>query len=109
MNNDQHTNYTRIIEQVLSGAGRLDLNEHVNRMGPGEWMKDSTKIRNVNPLLGEAFKSMANFLKKAEDSHEDLHHAPHMDALSHPQIISILPSGHCHSTNSSDNHCLPDL
>ncbi len=27
-------------------------------------------------MLGEAFKSMANFLKKLEDSHEDWHHAP---------------------------------
>ncbi len=27
-------------------------------------------------MLGEVFKSMANFLKKAEDSHEGWHHAP---------------------------------
>jgi hypothetical protein len=27
-------------------------------------------------MLGVAFKSIANFLKKAEDSHEDWHHAP---------------------------------
>jgi hypothetical protein len=62
MNNDQHNKYTHIIQQVLSGAGRPDLNEHVSRMGPGEWMKTSTKIRNVNPMLGDAFQSMAKFL-----------------------------------------------
>ncbi len=76
INNDQHSKYSRINEQVLSRAGRPDLNEHVNRMGPQEWIKTSTKISNVNPMLGEAFKSMANFLKKTEDSHEDWHHAP---------------------------------
>jgi hypothetical protein len=27
-------------------------------------------------MLSEAFQSMANFLKKLEDSHEDWHHAP---------------------------------
>jgi hypothetical protein len=27
-------------------------------------------------MLETAFKSMANFLKKAEDSHGDWHHAP---------------------------------
>jgi hypothetical protein len=45
-------------------------------MGPQEGAKTSTKINNVNPMLGEAFKSMANFLKRTEDSHEDWHHAP---------------------------------
>jgi hypothetical protein len=39
-------------------------------------MKTSTKISNVNPMLGEAFKSMANFLKRTEDSQEDWHHVP---------------------------------
>ncbi len=27
-------------------------------------------------MLGEAFKSMANFLKRTEDSQEDWHHVP---------------------------------
>jgi hypothetical protein len=76
MNNDQHTKYTHIIQQVLSRAGRPALNEHVSRMGPEEWMKTSTKIRNVIPILGEAFQPMAKFLKKAEDSYEDWHHGP---------------------------------
>jgi hypothetical protein len=31
-------------------------------MGPQEWMKTSSKIVNVSPILGEAFKLMANFL-----------------------------------------------
>jgi hypothetical protein len=39
-------------------------------------MKTGTKIRNVNPMLGEAFQPMAKFLKKAEDRYEDWHHAP---------------------------------
>ncbi len=68
MNDEQHTKYTHVIEQVLRRAGRPDLNKHVNKMGPGEWMKTSTKISNVNPMLREAFKSMANFLKKTEES-----------------------------------------
>jgi hypothetical protein len=32
MNNDQHTKYTCIIEQVLRRAGSPDLNEHINKM-----------------------------------------------------------------------------
>jgi hypothetical protein len=39
-------------------------------------MKTSARISNINPMLGEAFKSMASFLRKLEDSHEDWHHAP---------------------------------
>jgi hypothetical protein len=38
-------------------------------------MKTSTKISNVNPMLGEAFKLMANFLKRTKDTQEDWHHA----------------------------------
>jgi hypothetical protein len=45
-------------------------------MGPQEWTKTSSKIAAISPMLGEAFKSMANFLKKLEDSQEDWHHAP---------------------------------
>jgi hypothetical protein len=75
INNDQHSKYSRIILQVVSRAGRPDLNEQVKRMGSQEWTKTSTKISNVNPMLGEAFKSMANFLKRTEDSQEDWHHA----------------------------------
>jgi hypothetical protein len=52
------------------------LTEHINNMGPQEWNKTSLKIANTNPMLGEAFRSMANFLKKLEDSQEDWHHAP---------------------------------
>jgi hypothetical protein len=76
INNNQQSTYSLIIEQILSGSGRPDLTEHINRMGPQEWMRTSTKIANISPMLSEAFKSMANFLKKIEDSHEDWHHAP---------------------------------
>jgi hypothetical protein len=62
--------------QILQGAGRPDLPEHINNMGPREWHKTSLRIRNTNPMLGEAFQSMANFLTKLEDSQEDWHHAP---------------------------------
>jgi hypothetical protein len=74
--NNQPTTYSHIIEQILSRSGRPDLIEHINKMGPQEWIKTSLKIANTSPMLGEAFKYMANCLKKLEDSHEDWHHAP---------------------------------
>jgi hypothetical protein len=51
-------------------------------------MRTSAKIVNVNRMLGEAFKSMANFLKKLEDSHEDWHHAP---VWGHSKIHKLFP------------------
>jgi hypothetical protein len=45
-------------------------------MGSQEYIKASLKIVNISPMLGEVFRSMANFLKKLEDSQEDWHHAP---------------------------------
>jgi hypothetical protein len=71
INNNQPTIYSRIIEQILSRSGRPDLSEHIYRMGPQEWMRTSAKISKVSPMLGEAFTSVANFLKKLEDSQED--------------------------------------
>jgi hypothetical protein len=61
-------------------------------MGPGEWMKTSTKIRNVNPMLGEPFQSMAKFLKKAEDSYEDWHHAPICGHSRTHKLFPIYPA-----------------
>jgi hypothetical protein len=45
-------------------------------MGPQEWHKTGLRIRTTNPMLGEAFQSMANFLMKLEESQEDWHHSP---------------------------------
>jgi hypothetical protein len=68
--------FSRIIVQILHRSGRPDLTEHINHMGPQEWYKISSKIMNTNPMLGEAFRSMANLLKKLEDNQEDWHYAP---------------------------------
>jgi hypothetical protein len=76
INNNQMTIFSRIITQILLRAGRLDLTEHINSMGPREWHKTSLKIRDTNPMLSEAFQSMVNLLTKLEDSSEDWHHAP---------------------------------
>jgi hypothetical protein len=57
-------------------------------MGPQEWLKTSSKIANVSPMLSAAFRSMANFLKKVEDSHEERHHAP---IWGHSHIHKLFP------------------
>jgi hypothetical protein len=76
ISNNQPSIFTNIIERILTDSGRPNLADHVNTMGPQEWMKTSVKIESVNPMLSEAFKSMASFLRKLEDNHEDWHHAP---------------------------------
>jgi hypothetical protein len=73
---NQMTTFSRIIVQILQRAGRPDLTEHINSMGPLEWHKTSLKIKDTNPMLSESFQSMAKFLTKLEDSKEDWHHAP---------------------------------
>jgi hypothetical protein len=88
INNNQTTIFSRIITQILQGAGRPDLLEHINNMGPREWHKTSLRIRNTNPMLGEAFQSMANFLTKLEESQEDWHHAP---IWGHSRMHKLFP------------------
>jgi hypothetical protein len=74
--NDQPTIFSRIITQILQRSGRPDLLEHINKMGPQEWQKTGQRISTINPMLGESFQSMANFLMKLEESQEDWHHSP---------------------------------
>ncbi len=88
---NQTTIFSRINMQILQGAGRPDLAEHINNMGPQEWHKTSLRIRNTNPMLGEAFQSMANFLTKLEDSQEDWHMPPSGDTLEHTSSFHSTP------------------
>jgi hypothetical protein len=88
INNNQPTTYSCIIEQILRSSGRPDLTEHINKMEPQEWIKTSSKIITVSPMLGEAFKSIANFLKRIEDSQEGWHHAP---IWGHSRIHILFP------------------
>jgi hypothetical protein len=67
--------FCRSIEAVRT-AGRPDRFKHVSKMGTREWIKTSVRINSINPMLGEAFKSVAHFLEKSKNSHEDWHLAP---------------------------------
>jgi hypothetical protein len=66
-------------------------------MGTQEWYKMSQKIMNTNPMLGEAFRSMANFLKKLEDSQEDWHHAPIWGHSRTHKLFPFYPAGTLHA------------
>jgi hypothetical protein len=66
-------------------------------MGPGEWLKISTKLMGENLMLGQAFKSAAQLLLKLEDSVKDWHLAPiwghscvHKLFLFYPTDVAIL-------------------
>jgi hypothetical protein len=45
-------------------------------MSPQEWIKTSRKIKTVNPVLGEAFNSVALILEKKENNEGDWHLTP---------------------------------
>jgi hypothetical protein len=94
-------------------------------MGPQEWYKTSLKIMNTNPMLGEAFRSMANFLKKLEDSQEDWHHSPiwghsrthklfpfypaDIATLQTLRINTVSPIFETHLSRGIDKNVSPDL
>ncbi len=103
INNNQTTIFSRIIFQILQGAGRPDLLEHVNNMGPQEWHKTSLRIRNTNSMLSEAFRSMAKLLMKLEESQEDWHHAPiwGTPACTSSFLSTLLTLLHCRPCEST--------
>jgi hypothetical protein len=65
------TMYTRIVEEMLIQKRRPDLATHINSLGPTEWQNTGNKIFIKNRMVGMAFKSMAEYLTKLQDSPED--------------------------------------
>ncbi len=63
--------FTRILEEILTQKRRPNLATHINSLGPTEWEKTGNKIIRKNHLVGMAFKSMATYLTKLEDSPEE--------------------------------------
>jgi hypothetical protein len=53
-----------------------------------EWMKTADKVMTKNRMLGTAFRSMADYLTKLEDSPEDWHLSP---IRGHSKFSKLLP------------------
>jgi hypothetical protein len=76
----------KCFEKIWAGNGtmftmfrqkrRPDLTTHVNYLGPTKWITTGDKIMSKNRMVGMAFKSIADYLAKLEDSPEDWHLSP---------------------------------
>jgi hypothetical protein len=61
---------------------------HINMLSPAEWSLTRDKIMNKNSMLGLAFKSMAKYLLKLEESPEEWHLVP---VRGHSRIHKLFP------------------
>jgi hypothetical protein len=84
----QPTILVDILEQMLRNKRRPSLSTHINSLGPTEWNITGDKIMMKNCMLGLAFKSMALYLVKLEESPEDWHLAP---VRGHTRIHKLFP------------------
>ncbi len=80
--------FTRIVEEMLIQRRQPDLSTHINSLGPTEWENTGNKIITKNRMVGMAFKSMAEYLTKLEDSPEDWHLSP---IRGHTKISKLFP------------------
>ncbi len=80
--------FTQIVERLLTQKWRPTLATHINRLGPAEWSLTGDKIMNKKLMLGLAFKSMAKYLVKLEESPEKWHLAP---VRGHSRIHKLFP------------------
>jgi hypothetical protein len=80
--------FTQIMEKLLAQKRRPTLATHVNMLGPGEWNLTGDRIMQKNRMLGLAFKSMAKYLLKLEESPEEWHLAP---VRGHSRIHKLFP------------------
>ncbi len=80
--------FTRMVEEMLRQKRRPDLATHVNCLGPTEWVTTRNKIMNKNRMVGMAFKSIADYLAKLENSLEDWHLSP---IRGHTKVHKLFP------------------
>jgi hypothetical protein len=65
--------FTQILERILAKKRRPTLAAHINTLGPAEWNLTGDKIMSRNSMIGLAFKTMAKYFIKLEDSPEEWH------------------------------------
>jgi hypothetical protein len=87
----QGTVFLRIIEELLRQKGRPNLATHIESLGPMEWVKTADKVVTKNRMLGMAFRSMADYLTKLEDSPEDWHLAPIRGHTKFSKLLLLYP------------------
>jgi hypothetical protein len=80
--------FIRIVEEMLRQKRRPDLATHVNCLGSTEWVTTGNKIMNKNRMVGMAFKSIADYLAKLENSLEDWHLSP---IRGHTKVHKLFP------------------
>jgi hypothetical protein len=80
--------FSRILEEILCQRRRPDLITHINSLSLTEWVATGNTIMGKNCMIGMAFKSIANYLTKLEDSPEDWHLAP---IRGHTRVHKLFP------------------
>jgi hypothetical protein len=80
--------FTQILERILAQKRCPTLAAHINTLRPAEWNLTGDKIMSRNSMIGLAFKTMAKYLIKLEDSPEEWHLAP---IRGHTRIHKLFP------------------
>ena len=75
--NKTQRNIPSLLPQLLQGLlekiNRPSLEEHIDRLGPSQWLCTGDKLEQENTMLGQSFKSMATLLENHETSNESWH------------------------------------
>ena len=53
----------QLLQSLLTKINRPSLEEHINRLGPSQWLHTGNKLEQENTMLGQSFKSMAELLQ----------------------------------------------
>ena len=63
----------QLLQGLLTKINRPSLEEHIDRLGPSQWLCTGDKLEQESTMLGQSFKSMAALLKHHETSSESWH------------------------------------
>jgi hypothetical protein len=87
-----------ILDQLLRRGGRPSLKNHVQRLGPLEWEKTATALKQHNKMFSAAFSAGRELLIRLERDSKYWHHAPIKGhSLEGPFRITTLEGQQLHS------------
>jgi hypothetical protein len=85
---DPNAHLPRILAGLLVRANRPSLDEHIQYLGPKQWMSTGNRLQQWNRMLGLAFHAVAALLAAYETSRESWHGAA---IAGHSSFSKIFP------------------
>jgi len=88
INDPQGSLLPDILSKLLQRSNRPNLLDHVERLGPEQWIKTAARLQPKNMMLAHSFRSVATLLALYETDKDAWHHAA---IVGHSKASKLFP------------------